>query len=479
MARKRRASIRGRGAEILFGTPESEEPQPPEGRSAAPESARESAPLEDLFPGEPDGSTASPPESAPVSEATPDQPAQPPAEEPAEEAGPVSNGELYRDWRRTELGMATDSDPSPGTPRPIGPAATPDTSTPAGERPGTPVTPTSPVPLSPEEARELAKAVTAIRSLLPDIGMPEEHPEDIVTHPLPVEDLKRARQRVTRAMITELDKEIDNLYALARREVSSNRHIANRCLRLLHEARQILLVQPGRYADAELKIEQVRIILKQADNSEKAAHTSARLIFLYNVGWFLGLLILLIVDQALANWLKDGPLHMLPLFSTGLKTSDGTTLNFSMIYYFLPWFCMLWGGIGGVVGSLYSLRWYVSRRQYDVEHNLSYLAHPIMGIILGGVVYFLFRTGFFALQAVQANIGTLEATQQILTAQSPVLLLVSVLAGFKQKFVYEMLDRVMRAILRVQVEGEPNMTEHEPPLGLEDVSSSAPGSGNE
>jgi hypothetical protein len=327
--------------------------------------------------------------------------------------------------------------------------------------------------LTPADAEELAKAVTVIRTLLPDIGTPTETPEDISTPPPTEEDISRARRRVTRAMINELDKEIDALFEHTRREVSSNRSIANRCLRLLHEARQILLVSPGRYADAELKIEEVRVILRQAENSEKSAHSSARWIFLYNVGWFLVLLILLVTDQALANWLKTGPLKMTPLFPVGLKASDGTVLSFSMTYYFPPWFCMLWGGIGGVVGSLYSLRWYVARRQYDEEHNLSYLAHPIMGIILGGVVYFLFRTGFFAIQAVQPNVGTFDAAQQILTAQSPVLLLVSMLGGFKQKFVYEMLDRVMRTILRVNVEGEPDMTRRERPPSLEEVTASA------
>jgi len=483
MARKRRASIRGRGAEILFGTSDPED-SPSEESRAAPETPPEKPDLEDLFPGDPrhrpasatDDSTAgvaTPSESAPARpEESPTE--QPPPEEPEEAS---NGGELYRDWQRTELGMPVDPSPSHVPPQAseqgasgeeassTGGAGTPSSETAAPSLPG----------LTPTDAEELAKAVTVIRTLLPDIGTPVDTPGDIPTVPPSEEDLSRARRRVTRAMINELDKEIDALFEHTRREVSSNRRIANRCLRLLHEARQILLVSPGRYADAELKIEEVRVILRQAENSEKSAHSSARWIFLYNVGWFVVLLILLITDQALANWLRTGPLKMTPLFPMGLKASDGTVLSFSMIYYFPPWFCMLWGGIGGVVGSLYSLRWYVARRQYDEEHNLSYLAHPIMGIILGGVVYFLFRTGFFAIQAVQPNVGTFDAAQQILTAQSPVLLLVSMLGGFKQKFVYEMLDRVMRAVLRVNVEGEPDMTRSEQPPNLEGASTETSG----
>ncbi|NOZ07132.1 MAG: hypothetical protein GXP41_12405 [Chloroflexi bacterium] len=485
--RKRRVSIKGRGAEILFGNAKSEESSRSDGAEDAPE-------LTELFPGdhEPAGTTAdgnaspgtapggndnaevspSPTESSATSATGEAGPTSHPAEAGSATEDPASNGEWYRDWRRRELGVPVDPSPAAGQPdaadppRPDGtdpatsltsPAAGPSDGE-TGDKTGTGTT--VPDGLSPAEAQDFVKAVSTLRTLLPDIGTPEESPSNVETVPLTDQDMRRARRRVTRAMLESLDSEVDALYKRVRNEVSSDRRIANRCLRLLHEARQVILVAPGRYADAELKIEEVRIILRQAENSEKGAHSSARLIFLYGVGWFLLLLVLLVMDQALANWFRTGPLQMVPMFPEKLTNTDGTLLGFSMVYYFLPWLCMLWGGIGGVVGSLYSLRWYVSRRQYDVEHNLSYLAHPIMGVILGGVVYFLFRAGFFALQAAQANLGNMTAVEQILTAQSPVLILISILAGFKQKFVYEMLDRVMRAILRVDVEGEPDMTKH-------------------
>ncbi len=486
--RKRRVSIKGRGAEILFGNAESEASRQPDG-------AEDTSELADLFPGDhdPAGTTAdgdassstapegnsnaevssSPTESSSTSTAGEAGPTGPQTEAGGGPEDAASNGEWYRDWRRRELGVPADPSPAAGQPdatgsspaggtdlstSPTSPAAGPSDGE-AADKTATGVT--VPEGLSPAEAQDFVMAVSTLRTLLPDIGTPEESPSDVETEPLTGTDLRRARRRVTRTMLNDLYSEVDTLYKRVRNEVSSDRHIANRCLRLLHEARQVLLVAPGRYADAELKVEEVRIILRQAENSEKGAHSSARLIFLYGVGWFLVLLALLVMDQALANWFKTGPLHLAPMFPENLKNSDGTPLGFSMVYYFLPWLCMLWGGVGGVVGSLYSLRWYVSRRQYDVEHNLSYLAHPIMGVILGGVVYFLFRAGFFALQAAQASFGNMGAVEQILTAQSPVLILISILAGFKQKFVYEMLDRVMRAILRVDVEGEPDMTRHD------------------
>ncbi len=477
--RKRRVSIKGRGAEILFGKAEPKASRQPDG-------AEDASELTDLFPGDhdPAGTTADGnASSGNASESNSNaevssSPAEPATHSTTGEAGgatedPAASGEWYRDWRRRELGVPADSSPASGQPDvaeppPSGGAdiSTSPTSPVAGPSDGKTGDKTVPgvtVPdgLSPAEAEDFVKAVSTLRTLLPDIGTPEESPSNVETVPLTDKDMQRARRRVTHAMIENLDSEVDTLYKHVRNEVSSDRHIANRCLRLLHEARQVLLVAPGRYADAELKVEEVRIILRQAENSEKGAHSSARLIFLYGVGWFLVLLVLLVLDQALANWLKTGPLQLAPMFPENLTNSDGTPLGFSMVYYFLPWLCMLWGGVGGVVGSLYSLRWYVSRRQYDVEHNLSYLAHPIMGVILGGVVYFLFRAGFFALQAAQASFGNMGAVEQILTAQSPVLILISILAGFKQKFVYEMLDRVMRAILRVDVEGEPNMTKHD------------------
>ena len=56
--------------------------------------------------------------------------------------------------------------------------------------------------------------------------------------------------------------------------------------------------------------------------------------------------------------------------------------------FFNPfWNAMMWGGIGGVVGALYSLHWHVAIRQdFKKYYSMSYIVQPIMGLILGELV---------------------------------------------------------------------------------------------
>ena len=104
---------------------------------------------------------------------------------------------------------------------------------------------------------------------------------------------------------------------------------------------------------------------------------------------------------------------------------------------------MLWGGIGGVVGALYSLHWHVSELQdFDKQYSLWYVAQPLMGLILGGIIHLVIITGLLALVPVNGSSIEPATTAQWFPA------LVACLAGFRQKFTYELLDSVMKAFGR-------------------------------
>ena len=58
------------------------------------------------------------------------------------------------------------------------------------------------------------------------------------------------------------------------------------------------------------------------------------------------------------------------------------------------WITILWGGVGGWFGAIYNLWAHVSRDQdYDPQFALWYYTNPVIGLILGALVYVVIRTG--------------------------------------------------------------------------------------
>jgi hypothetical protein len=124
-------------------------------------------------------------------------------------------------------------------------------------------------------------------------------------------------------------------------------------------------------------------------------------------------------------------------FASGLGRLGGMT-EATVAQLFPLWNTMMWGGIGGVVGALYHLWWHISDRQdFDREYFMWYLVQPIMGLVLGGIVFLLLAGGLLILQV------NLTDTQNTNTARQLLPYLLAVLSGFRQNFVYEQFDRVI------------------------------------
>jgi len=95
---------------------------------------------------------------------------------------------------------------------------------------------------------------------------------------------------------------------------------------------------------------------------------------------------------------------------------------------------LMWGGVGGIVGGLWSLWKHVARDQdFDKQHTMWYLTQPVMGIILGGVIHLLFMAGVLVIQSGSTSPGATAAVRWFPS-------LVACLAGFRQNFAYEWLD---------------------------------------
>jgi hypothetical protein len=107
-----------------------------------------------------------------------------------------------------------------------------------------------------------------------------------------------------------------------------------------------------------------------------------------------------------------------------------------------------WGGVGGVIGALYNMPWFFQYREYDPAYNASYFARPLQGLIIGGILFLVVEAGMMAGNVINPLLGTSTSSGEL-----PVgpwfLYAFAALAGFKQEYVYQFFDDVMRAIFRL------------------------------
>ncbi len=253
--------------------------------------------------------------------------------------------------------------------------------------------------------------------------LPEEVPEAVP----PPDEEAAVLERIGRRRPLELASEIDELYKAVVAELSAREALAEKALTFLQEARDTLLEDPRNYDIAELKVHQARAILQKVRDARQWGSTYGARLLAYELAWLVLLLVLLIFERPIA------------LAISSIWQATGPVTGMSML--FPMWATMLWGGIGGVVGALYSLHWHVSVLQdFDKHHWMYYVVHPIMGVILGGIIYLIASAGFLAMGADVTRLN--EEQLRWLPA------LIACLAGFRQKFAYELLDRIMEVLGR-------------------------------
>lgn len=174
-----------------------------------------------------------------------------------------------------------------------------------------------------------------------------------------------------------LQTEIAALYGEVRELLSPDQDASKRARTLLSEASIMLKGQPDQLDPVEAKVQQVREVLRQAQLSQRYADAYGRRVLTYLGGWLLlslGGIIYFYLDGSLLG--GDAALGL------------GRHSNSFVITLF-------WGAIGGVLSSVHSLWWHVSEAQdYHYRFNVSYLFRPVVGLILGGVIYALFAFAF-------------------------------------------------------------------------------------
>jgi hypothetical protein len=255
----------------------------------------------------------------------------------------------------------------------------------------------------------------------------------------PEQQAELLRRRSVQEKLAKLDKAIDGQYErILRDNVSVNKSITDWCQNMLAEAREIVLSRDvDRLARAEWDVEQVRARLDRAVESRKQANRLAWPITIWGMAWF-GIFVYLVFNPTL----------ILQLLAIG-----GSSDPLLVPQLFLR--SLFFGGIGGVAAVFYHLFKYVRDRTFDSQYVLSYVGKPFMGMILGSMIYLtvfvLMRVVGLAPVGVQGS----EVPPMTEVMYTALLFFIAMAAGFKENLAFDLLNRVIKAVLGSEEEEAP------------------------
>lgn len=217
-----------------------------------------------------------------------------------------------------------------------------------------------------------------------------------------------------------LDHEIERLYEVVANELSDNNEDVSFALKALSEAQDIVLEDIRQYDEALYRVALVKTMLVRRHNLKRWSYTWGSFVFFYAIAW-LALFVTAIVFTGNINTTVGS----LAGQSGGLEAGRSA------------WYSALAGGIGGVIGILYSLYWRVAVKQnFDRQYLMYYLVQPIMGFFLGAITHLIITAGFLTFNASGAD-STITVILQMV---------IGFVAGFRQRVVYELIDRIVQKI---------------------------------
>lgn len=242
---------------------------------------------------------------------------------------------------------------------------------------------------------------------------------------------------------------VDALYKEVTEDgVVSSMEITDWCFKLLAEARQILTRYQIEYlSKAEWNVEQVRARIKRGKVSVNRSQYWSLRITIWGMLWFLIFIFFIFRPESLdfmVQTLVNG--FLISIFGTEPQIVENELFNASI---FLR--TIFFGGIGGIAAVFYSLLRYVSKRTFDSEYVLSYFFKPFMGLIAGSLVYLIVFIVMRTLGFYPAGTGPTNANPTISSEAvtfQVIAYFLAMAAGFKENLIFDLINKVMKAIFR-------------------------------
>ncbi len=223
-----------------------------------------------------------------------------------------------------------------------------------------------------------------------------------------VERPPAARSRsADEAHIRQLNARIDELYRRIAAGAIPDPGTAEQALAWLKQAREALTAPDG-YDEAEYYYSLAQTRYAIARRLWRWSYTYGLFVFLWGLAW-------------------------LGFYLWSLTMGRGYSARVVPPGYEGIWEPIMWGGLGGVCGIFYSLYWHVAiKRDFDRQYVMWYLVQPILGSMIGMIIYMIVTVGFLTIQGTP-------------TPANPLFMyLLAFIAGFRQRFFLELIDRIVQ-----------------------------------
>lgn len=213
-----------------------------------------------------------------------------------------------------------------------------------------------------------------------------------------------------------LSFQIERLYDQVKNDLRDSPKLTEFCFDLLLQARQAY--ERRDYAHTEFFIQATDAKLKRSAKSFEAARRPIVIAL-----WAWEIIAILLGGSIVAI-----------SYITGL-TLFGLPINSELLVLLRA---LGWGMVGGVFGAMTGLPRSVQSRDYDPAYDMNYFAHPFIGLLIGAVLFVISEAGILAGNVVIGNFQV-----------GPIFLYVfAALAGFKQEYVVEFFDGILKAVFR-------------------------------
>jgi hypothetical protein len=219
-----------------------------------------------------------------------------------------------------------------------------------------------------------------------------------------------------------LFEEIQALHDRVANELSGNKADVSFALNALREANNYIVEDPRQYDEALYLVALVKTMLTRKHNLSYWSYRLGILILIYGI----------ICTVAFITG------FLLPINFTSLFRGDQLGSIFEAVF-----FSGLAGGLGGSVEIFWRLYYRVSIKQdFDPQYLMYYLVKPILGFVLGLVMYFI-----VAVSSVVTGGPGLDLPEAGATSTGFVLtILLGFIAGYRQESVFDMIYVLMKKI---------------------------------
>jgi hypothetical protein len=234
---------------------------------------------------------------------------------------------------------------------------------------------------------------------------------------------------------SELVGQVDTLYNRVATSMSTSVEPAKQAMDMLHEARGLLA--SGDLRDmhrAERQLNEVKMMLDRTERIGTWSQTYGWGLFIYEVLFILVLAAALMFERDIAS-----------LFGASVTPhaigENLTDVPNAISSVYPSWNSMLWGGLGGAMAAMLSLRWHVAElNDFDRRYVVWYVVQPFSGMMLGGIIYLAMA---IAVSVAGIISGAAADAQPGALARYWIPSLAACLAGFRQESVFKIVERLL------------------------------------